>query len=504
MRVSLINPHINLPEHLYFEALTSMPPIGLAYLAAALTEAGNDVEIIDCLAQCPITVKRLPDGTFRCGMETEQVARSVNRFKPDLIGIGCGYTLHAPQSYELAEAVKTRYSSQAPVVMGGAHASVLPAEVLGNPNVDYVVVGEGEGVLVDLCAALEDEKPTDRIAGLLQRGHDGNVAGDPSRPRIEDLDSLPEPRRDLLPLEAYLDCQRLYRRSINNMRTPKTTMITSRGCPGNCVFCAIRGTWGREWVGRTAENVVAEVESLIDRYGIREIDFLDDSISVSRSRLRRICELILERGIDVKWTTPNGIAIWTLDEETLRLMKKAGCYRLTFGFESGNPETLAFIRKTYDMDRAKKLVRYGNRLGMWTLGTFIVGFPYETRAQMEDTLSFARGLGLDLAIFYSANPLPGTDLHRICLEEGIDVDLAAEKRAFDTTLFTADEVERFRGMATVSFMKSLRRKPWKPLGKVRNPEDLKYTLRVAGYGLRTLRGTSEGQGLLESLYKARK
>ncbi len=504
MRVSLINPHVNLAEHQYFEALTFMPPIGLAYLAAALTEAGHDVEIIDCLAQCPITVERLPDDGFRCGMDTEQVAEKVNRFKPDLVGIGSGYTIHAPQSYELAETVKTRYSSEVPVIMGGAHASVLPGEVLSSPNVDYAAVGEGEGVLLDLCAALERGNPTDQIPGLLQRGENGGIAGNPSRPRIEDLDTLPMPRRDLLPLERYLDCQQLYRRSINNMRTPKTTMITSRGCPGNCVFCTIRCTWGRKWVGRSAENVVAEVESLTDRYGIREIDFLDDSMSVSRQRLGRICELIIEKDIDVKWTTPNGIAIWTLDQEMLRLMKKAGCYRLTFGFESGNPETLAFIRKKYDRDHAENIVRCANRLGMWTLGTFIVGFPYETRSQMEDTLEFACGLGLDLAIFYPAYPFPGTDLHRICLSEGINVDLNPEKRAFDTALFTADEIDRFRGMATVSFMKSLRRKPWKPLGKVRNLEDLRYTLRVAGYGLRMLGGASEDEDLLESLYKARK
>lgn len=490
IKVCLINPYIDIPEQIYREHLTMLPPLGIGYLAAVLSEK-HEVAVIDCISACPLPAERLPDSIVRLGIGNEEVIRRVKEFGPDLVGISCCYTVHSPQCYEIAELVKKEYSEAVPVVFGGPHASNSPAETLDRSCVDYVVVGEGEVTLSELCDAMESGKGTDGIQGVLRTDGSGALIGNPVRPRIEDLDSIPFPRRDLLPLENYIARQRSYPQDINNRRIPKTTMLTSRGCPGNCVFCASRCMWGRRWIARTPENIVDEIESLISDFGIRELDFLDDNVSCSKERLTKICDLIISKGIDIKWTTPNGIAIWTLDHELLRLMKKAGCYRLVFGLESGDPETIAFIRKRYSVEHVRDIIKYANHIGMWTVATFIIGFPYENDGNIENTMDFASSLGLDIALFYSVTPYPGTDLYNVCLKEGIDTTLTPHKREFDTLYLTADEVERYRAMSTVQFMKSLRRKPWKPLEKIRSFDDLRFTARVVRYSVGMVLAPSE-------------
>jgi len=312
--------------------------------------------------------------------------------------------------------------------------------------------------------------------------------GEVSRERIKDVDSLPFPRRDLLPMREYFEFD-VKRNSITDMRYPKTSMITSRGCPENCVFCAIRCTWGRRWVPRSPENVVDEIGHLVSEYGIREINFLDDCISVSPERLRDLCRLIIRRGLDIKWVPSSGIAIRFLDEDLLRLMKESGCYRLSFGLESGVPETLAFCRKRYDYDHAKRIIRYANRIGIWTTASFILGFPYETAEQIDRTVRFAVESGIDFAFFYCAVPYPRTDLYDICREEGIEVP---ETSSLDfggvrSLHMSAEEIARRRSEAETMFMRSRALRPWKLLGKVRNLEDLRYTAKVTRAAVRLAR-----------------
>ncbi len=495
MKICLINPYLDMSEDYYTENMTILPPLGLGYLAAALAEGGHEVEIVDCTSACPLPVATTPDRLLRLGHGNEEILRRVGDFRPDVVGISCSYTVHAPECFEIARLIKDGYAGDVPVIVGGAHCSNSPADVLRVPDIDFIVKGEGEHTLVKFCGALESGSPVEGIPGLLYRGPDGEVSGNPDRPRIGDLDSLAFPRRDLFPLKHYSRRQLANPGDINNRRVPKTSILTSRGCPGNCVFCASRSMWGRRWVARSPENVVAEIEHLVRDFGIREIDFLDDNVSASRTRLQRICELIVSSGLDIKWTTPNGIAIWTLDRELLRLMKKSGCYRLVFGLETGDPETRDFVRKKYSVEHVKEIIRYANRLGMWTVATFILGFPYENETNIRNTLDFALGLGLDLAMFYSVTPYPATDLYDICREEGIDTALSPHRREFDTVYLRADEVRRFRQLATEKFLSQLARKPWKLLEKIKNWDDLKFTARVARYSLGMVGSPSTGARL---------
>ena len=196
--------------------------------------------------------------------------------------------------------------------------------------------------------------------------------------KLISVNDLPFPARDLLNMQNYLEHPL---NAIGTMRSPATDIITSRGCPFNCVFCSVHTIWGKTWRGRSAKNVVDEIEQLIKDYGIKQIRFQDDNISLDKKRMHEICDEIINRKLNIKWDTPNGIAIWTLDEELLRKMKKSGYYRLAPSIESGSCETIKFINKPIDYEHVNKILKLADKIGLWTVSPFIIGFPYET---MED------------------------------------------------------------------------------------------------------------------------
>ena len=203
------------------------------------------------------------------------------------------------------------------------------------------------------------------------------------------------------------------------MRYPSIGILSSRGCPGNCVYCTVKAVWGRTWRGKSAKRTVDEIELLHTKYGVREFSFWDDSASVNQKRWENICDEIIKRNLDIKWATPNGIAHWTLTKKILDKMYKAGCYRITIGIESGNPETRKFLGKPYSLQQAKEIIQHANRIGMWTICTNILGFPYETKESMEDTLRFAKKSGTDFASFFLLYPIVTSDVYNYFKKEGL-------------------------------------------------------------------------------------
>jgi magnesium-protoporphyrin IX monomethyl ester (oxidative) cyclase len=203
-------------------------------------------------------------------------------------------------------------------------------------------------------------------------------------------------------------------------RHPCTNVITSRGCPARCNFCSIHTVWGRRFRYHSAERVVEELEVLADEYCVREVQFEDDNLTLRRRRIQDICRLMLARGINLTWSTPNGVAAYALDERTLQLMRAAGCHHITLGVESGSPDTLRhIIRKPVNLDRVRSIVATCRQLDMGVSAFFIVGLPGESRQAIHQTFNFAQSLDVDSASFFIATPYPGTQLYNRCLDTGI-------------------------------------------------------------------------------------
>lgn len=472
MKILLINPFLTVSKD---NPAQPSPLLSLPYLAAYLEENGYKVKILD-IAALGYNKKIKINEKVRYGLTEEEIKDYINRVSPDIVGITSPSTVHAQDMHEVAKIVKS-VGKEIKVVVGGAHSSSNPEKVLKDDNVDIIVKGEGEETLLNIVKTLEKGKGLDDIDGIIFKKN-GKIIINSPRKYIENLDLIPFPARHLLPMDIYF---KLYKEQTNYlMRERATIMITSRGCPGDCIYCAVKTVWGRKWRGRTPKNVVDEIEELIKEYNVEEIHFLDDSISVSKTRLMEICDEIIKRKIDIKWTTPNGIAIWLLDKPLLRKMKQAGCYRLTFGLESGNKQTLNFIGKKYNYDYAKEVIKYANKLGFWTIGTFIIGFPYEDSKSINDTIDFAINSYLDFAIFYIANPLPGTKMYEYFKMEGlIPKNESLIVRGVNTKFFTQKELNEIQAQAFSRFLKSRVTKLWRIIPKLKSLEDVRYTVKLA-------------------------
>lgn len=462
-----------------------VPPLGLAYIGAVLEKAGYKVEILDTIAlnwRNPVKIK----DRIHLDQKWRDISDKIKRSKPDVVGISSPFSCQSENAHKVAELVKA-YDTDVPVVMGGAHPSTLPERVLQDQNVDYVVIGEGEATMLNFLERWSNGTPMNDIDGFAYK-ESGEIVVCPKKKFIEEIDSLPLPARHLLPMSEYFRAKAAHGPQL--MRSPFTSMITSRGCPFNCVFCSIHNIWGRKWRARSPENVLLEIEHLIDTYNIREVHFEDDNLTLDKRRMEKICDMILERGLDVRWTTPNGVAIWTLDRNLLKKMKKSGCYELCFGIESGDPKTLKFIGKPVDLTYARKVIRWANEVGIWTHGFFVIGFPYESKASIDRTLIFAVESDLDFASFFIATPLPGTKLLEIVKKEGLIENGYdwADRNVFNATLktkfFTVEEINSLQRNLYFSFLGKGILNDLRPsrfalrLRKVRSTEDLLFLSRL--------------------------
>jgi radical SAM superfamily enzyme YgiQ (UPF0313 family) len=365
-------------------------PFFMAYATALLKAEGFDARLKDAVAE---------------EMNTEQALRFVEEYAPDLCVIETA-TPSIAMDLAFAEQVKAR--TGAVTVMSGPHASALPEEVLREqPACDIALIGEYDYTLLEL-ARLGPGADLSQVKGIAYRDGDRIVRNEP-RPLIEDLDSLPYPERDDIPIEKYTDptCKRY----------PNVCIISSRGCPYSCIFCVEPSVYyGKpNFRARSPENVVDEIEFVMERYRAAEIYFDDSSFSIDLRRARRICEEILSRGLDIWWSC---MADVRTDYETLELMYRAGCRGMKFGVESASPEILKNARKNLDLRQVKEFVRNCHRIGIYTHGTFMFGLPGETRETIRQTLELAFELKVTTAQFSVATPFPGTEFYRLAQEQG--------------------------------------------------------------------------------------
>jgi radical SAM superfamily enzyme YgiQ (UPF0313 family) len=381
--------------------INMIPPLGLAYLAAVLEEAGIDVSITD----------------GSCGLSLAELMDELKGYEPDIVGISCT-TPTFLDAIELAEAVRQAIP-RAITVLGGPHLTAIPQEAMLEEVFDIGVVQEGELTLLELVREIEDKGSLgkidlEQINGLVFR-RDGQVIMTPPRERIKDLDSLPYPAWHLLPpFSSYRPTPASYR------KLPLAAIMTSRGCPYGCTFCD-RGVFGNYTRVHSPERVLGEVEQLIRRYGVREIRFFDDTFTLNRKRVVRICEMIIERGLRFPWTCLTRVNV--VDKDLLWLMKEAGCWQVLYGLESGDPRMLEIINKGSSVEQNTQAVQWALEVGLGVRGDFIIGTPGETMESLENTLAFAKRVKLDYAHFNKFVPFPGTELYERLLTEGYQFDL---------------------------------------------------------------------------------
>ncbi len=475
MKVLLIYP----PATVYGSGiLRPSIPLGLLYLTAFLKTKNVEVKFLDALAEDADRVVKNGSGR-KFGMSFKAIKKVIGEFNPDIVGISTMYTAYIDDSLALAKFVKG-LNKKIMVVLGGSHVSVDPVTIAKNKYVDVAVFGEGENTLYELT----QNKDWSQIDGIAYK-KGKKIIKNKARELIKDISVLPYPAWEDLNVEKYK-----YGGAFN-MRYPCFPIVSSRGCPGHCLYCSVNAVWCYKWRGRNASNVVDEMEMLIQKFGAKEFSFQDDSVSVDVNRLEEICKEIIKRKLNIKWTTPNGIAHWTLNKKILKLMKEAGCYRITFGIESGDPELRRWVGKPYNLDQAKELTEYANKLGFWTLATNIIGFPYETKEQMLSTFNFALKSDVDLAFFFRLGPRPGTPIYEMFKKEGWLMKdkhmLFSEDVACRTKYFTGEEILEWQRYLSKNFLI----KRWLSFNsilriarKIRSFEDFCYILKIAWSGIK--------------------
>lgn len=378
MKVLLINPPSNSPDPIM--------PLGLAYVAAALETSRIPVEVIDAWAE---------------GYSYEDLGREVSRRQCDIIGI----TIMSPlYSSGMRTVDIVRKNSNTTIVVGGPHPSALSEECLnGNKNIDFVIIGEGEKAFVELVRSLENQrKGLDSIKGVSYR-QNGKIINTGMSERIDNLDALPLPARHLFPIKKYRTHPPYGRKE------PYLTLITSRGCPFHCTYCS-KSVFGSRYRAMTPQRVCDEIKFLIDNYKVREIHFYDDDFTMDMKRAEAISEEIVRQGMKICWSCTTRVDL--VEEGLLYKMKKAGCWLISYGVESGNSEILKKAEKKYSLEEISKSFNLTKRTGIRTLAYFMLGLPGETKETIEETIGFSLKLNPDFVSWGITSLYPGSTLYQ--------------------------------------------------------------------------------------------
>lgn len=433
------------------------PPLGLAYIAACL-ENEYHVEILDAPCEGWEKEEKEAGGAITYGINFGTVRERIESFKPDIVGVSCLYSMQYKNAHKVCAVAKDA-CKEVITIMGGAHPTTLPRETLNDINVDFVILGEGEDSIKKLLGRIREGKDIADIDGVAFR-EEGNVVVKPKTKFIEDLDTIPFPARHLLPMEKYFKINLPH--GVSSRYSPNTPVITSRGCPANCIFCSIHCIWGYRYRARSVENIIAELKLLKNTYNIREIQFEDDNLTYDKKRAMALFGRMVEEKLNLAWTTPNGVAMWSMDKELLFKMKQSGCYRLCLAIESGDQKMLfETIRKPLNLQKVKELMKWIKAYHFETDAFFVVGFPNETKREIRNTFRFARELKADNASFYIATPYPGTELFDICKKGGhLDKDfclssLGVKRASISGKYLTREEVEKMVAWETLKYKLTL-------------------------------------------------
>jgi len=367
-------------------------PLGVAYLAAFLEREGYDVKVYD---ESP---------------NSQPLRNFLEEFRPDIVGISC-MTSTYEKSRQFAKEVK-KYNSQIPVVFGGIHPTSTPEETLKDEFVDFVIVGEGELTFSDLLKELKGGKHFSGLKGLAFK-EDGKIIINERRELIKDLDSIPMPARHLFNMEYYV--QRWNWPRGHWLKT--ANMMSSRGCPYSCIFCASKVMFGQTFRASSVKRTVDEVEHLVKDYGFECVSFSDDTFAVDKQRAIEIAREIKRRNLNV--LTRYQLRANTCDEDLIIELKQAGCIQVDIGVESGSDRVLKILEKGITSEQIRKAFSVLKKHGVKSSATFIIGIPGETMEDIEMSRKLAEGINSDYTQFFILTPYPGTPLYNFAKENNL-------------------------------------------------------------------------------------
>lgn len=386
MKIALVNAR---------NSWSSVVPTGLLSIATMLHAHSHEVRVFDAYYSDDELLKRL------------------KQYRPDLAG-----TSFMTTEYQRASAILQRCRQELPgtiLCAGGYHVSALPERSLRELPLDFLVLSEGETTMLEVASRDLKNKDLEGVKGVAYLDDSGKFVRNTPREFIPDLDSIPMIDRELLDggMSWYLTLPGNIR---GHFVERCTTILTSRGCPGNCIFCSSRAMWTNRLRQRSVTNVLSEVEFLLGRYCIKGLFFLDDTFTANKSWVLKFCREWQRRKISLTWGC--SARVNTVDDEMVEAMKEAGCVQLDFGVESGNDEVLKSLHKGQNRRIIERAFESVHRHGLKSLACFIIGTPGETPEQMMETLEVAKCIRPDFAIFSILTPLPGSPLYDIAIEKG--------------------------------------------------------------------------------------
>ena len=366
-------------------------PMGLAYLAAVLEEAGHEVSVIDCPAEM---------------IDLKQLKTKLACIRPNLIGI-TSMTPTIQSAFHSAQAAKEACPDTM-VVIGGPHATFMDEQVLAEEaSVDVVVRGEGEETLLELAQNFSKPKALKKIEGITFRNN-GQTIRTPNRPYIQELDELPRPAYKYFSLENY----RLFGRKI-------LPIMTSRGCPSQCSFCTTARMFGKAFRARSPKSIVDELEWLRDEHGADAFSFYDDTFTLDKKRAVTICEEIKNRKIGLPWDCQTRVS--QVSKELLVVMRDANAQQVFFGVESGCQTILDAVKKGTTVEQNRKAIKMAKDAGLFVAISVIIGYPGETRDMLMQTIDLVKKAEPDDVYICVATPYPGTDLRRLVEKMGYEI-----------------------------------------------------------------------------------
>lgn len=406
LKILLFSPPVGLAKDTVKKPAFGIQPLGILHLASALKKWADfdyELKVVDAY-------------TFGCNRE--DIKSTISSFRPDIVGV-TSVTVRIYDATRICSIAK-EVNRAILTVTGGVHASSIPSDLINYPDTDIFVIGEGEITFSELCRALYNQTDWHSIAGIAYK-RDEKIIINKGREAINDLDTIPFPDLSLLPnLECY-NPRPHWGRSGHS-----AIIISSRGCPYNCLYCSITSNQGRKYRFRSPESIVEEVIGL-KKLGVDSVIFRDSTFATNRRRVVDFCNLMIKEKIVLNWNC--NVRANELDFELLKLMKSAGCYLIFFGIEQGNNELL-WKHKRLTGEQVVNATKWARQAGIDVSGYFMMGMPEENLSTVRETIDFAKALSLNSASFTILTPFPGTEVYEYCRQRGLLLGLGWDK--FDT------------------------------------------------------------------------